>query len=636
MASVEKKLKQLLAVAVIAMSGMSAVGAEVDLGLSDILIEKVNYTVGETVSAVLSVENHGSEAVTAFVVDFSVNGVKVGEQTYEQTLLAGRSTKVDAEFSHGLTEQTFGAEIKATIATVNGVADDNADNNSVSETINVYKYLFDRNVVIEEGTGTWCGWCVRGIVEMEAAKEAHPYDFIGIAVHNNDRLTVAEYDSNMGITNFPACNLNREYTNMSISTGSFETFYQFGKLQGSVGDVYTTATVSDDNKVLSVTAEAEFCYTGTDTYNVAFVLVEDHVEGYKQHNYYSGGAEGEMGGFENMPDPVEIELNDVARGIYPEYAGATITTAQTIGVPVTYNLDITIPTSVQHKSNLSLVTLLIDASTGYIVNAFKSALGLSDDSGDTPGGGGDEPLPDAGDYHYVDLGLSVLWATANMDTADNGFGQVSAEELCGGYYGWGDPSGLLTAADDSLYPSGDLPTEISGTQYDIARAKWGGEWRLPTHEEFVELYNNCNTTTETLNGVAGTRFTSIKNGNSIFLPYNGSRYESDVWSVGEYGSYWSGTLYPEPMDGIYFAYELDFDDWGVNINNVAYRYEGFAIRPVHPLTGGVNDIDTTAQVTATTYYTLTGIEISQPMQGIYIKRETLSDGTSRVSKIAIR
>ena len=119
----------------------------------------------------------------------------------------------------------------------------------------------------------------------------------------------------------------------------------------------------------------------------------------------------------------------------------------------------------------------------------------------------------------VDLGLSVLWASANMDTADNGFGQVSAEELCGGYYGWADPTGLLTAADDSLYPSGDIPTEISGTQYDIARAKWGGEWRLPTHEEFVELYNNCNTTTETLNGVAGMRFTSIKNGNNLLYPH---------------------------------------------------------------------------------------------------------------------
>ena len=43
-----------------------------------------------------------------------------------------------------------------------------------------------------------------------------------------------------------------------------------------------------------------------------------------------------------------------------------------------------------------------------------------------------------------------------------------------------------------------------------------------------------------------------------------------------------------------------------------------------------------ASKTATTYYTLTGIEVTQPMQGIYIKRETLSNGNVRVSKILIR
>ena len=627
-------LKHLIATAAIITAGVSANGAELDLALNDIVIEKTNYTFAEPVNVTLALENPGSTTVTSFAVAFEVNGTKVAEKNYELTLINGRTAKVEVELTHGLTEQTVNAEVKASITSVNGTTDDNAANNTVSETINVFKTLYDRNVVVEEGTGTWCGWCVRGIVEMEGMKEAHSYDFIGIAVHNNDRLTVTEYDSHMGISNFPACNLNREFTKLSIYPGSLETYFQFAKMQGAVGDVYTTATVNEANTVLSLSTEAEFCYTGSDSYNVAYVLVEDHVTGYKQRNEYSGGEEGEMGGFENLPNPAEIELNDVARAIYPEFGGVTITEAQTAGSIITYNCEITIPTSVQHKSNLSLVTLLIDPATGYIVNAHKVALNLTDDQGG--GFGEDDPLPDTGDYQAVDLGLSVLWASGNMDTADNGFGQVEAEEMCGGYYGWDDPTGLLTAADDSLYPSGSLPTEISGSDFDIAKAKWGGDWRLPTHAEFVELYDNCTTASETLNGVPGMRLTSVKNGNSIFLPYNGSRYEGDVWSVGEYGSYWSGTLYEEAMDEVYFAYVFDFDGWGVNINCVGYRYEGYAIRPVHPRSDSVRDINITGTPVSSTYYTLTGVEATQQSKGILIRRDVYSDGTVRVSKIVNR
>ena len=643
-------VKYMLALAMALIGSVSAVSADNDLRLADITIAKKNYVVGETIGITLSLENVGSSTVNSFVVDFAINDVKVAEKRFEQVVISGRSVSVDTEIDHNLNEQTLGAELRATVSKVNDSADENAENNSMSEEINVYQYLFDRNVVIEEGTGTWCGWCVRGIVAMKDMYSAHPYDFIGIAVHNKDNLTVSEYDSNLGIISYPACNVNRELKRMDVSSDNFESYYQYSKLQAALGDVYSTASVSEDNTTLSVNTEAEFCYTGEDSYNIAYVLVEDHVEGYKQKNYYSGGNYGEMGGFEDLPKEVEIELNDVARGIYPNYEGTTFTTNQTTGEVITYSHEITIPEQVQHKSNLSLITLLIDTTRGYIVNAHKTALNLSDDPDqpggedpDQPGGedpdqpGGEDPdQPGGGEYQYIDLGLSVMWSTRNMDTAENGFAQVESEEMCGGYYGWADPTGLLTVADDAMYPQGELPTEISGTEYDIARLKWGNGWRMPTHEEFVELYENCTTESVELNGVKGMRFTSVKNGNSIFFPYNGSRYEADVWSVGEYGSYWSGTLYDQEMDGIYFAYELDFDDWGVNINCVGYRYEGMAIRPVLNPESGINRLDLDNTYPSTRFYNLDGMEVKRPTVGIYIKKEITKEGNIKTTKVLIK
>ena len=79
----------------------------------------------------------------------------------------------------------------------------------------------------------------------------------------------------------------------------------------------------------------------------------------------------------------------------------------------------------------------------------------------------------------VDLGLSVKWAAYNV-------GASSPEEY-GGLYGWADPTGEKKATNSSDSLSGTPPFNISGTQYDIARAKWGEKWRLPTQQELKEL-----------------------------------------------------------------------------------------------------------------------------------------------------
>ena len=76
-------------------------------------------------------------------------------------------------------------------------------------------------VVIEEGTGQWCGYCPMGILSFEYLKEIYPDQFIGIAVHNNDNMMVDEYDAGLHFSQFPLGYANRVVTCQPM-TGNYE------------------------------------------------------------------------------------------------------------------------------------------------------------------------------------------------------------------------------------------------------------------------------------------------------------------------------------------------------------------------------------------------------------------------------
>lgn len=87
-----------------------------------------------------------------------------------------------------------------------------------------------------------------------------------------------------------------------------------------------------------------------------------------------------------------------------------------------------------------------------------------------------EEEPSATESYGVDLGLSVNWAECNV-------GATSPDET--GYeIPYGNTSG-------SIYYADETPTNISGTNYDIAKAKLGDGWRMPTEDEMRELIENA-------------------------------------------------------------------------------------------------------------------------------------------------
>ena len=166
-------------------------------------------------------------------------------------------------------------------------------------------------------------------------------------------------------------------------------------------------------------------------------------------------------------------------------------------------------------------------------------------------------------YEYVDLGLSVKWATCNV-------GADSPYEY-GDYYAWGEVETKSTFIP-SDYNSTNNSTVLSFS-YDAANANWGGEWRTPSVTEYRELMNSDNCTWVWTD--KGCVVISKKNGNSIFLPASGYRY-SRLLHAGVLGLYWSNS-----SSGGSFANHMHIQSGYTSIGESGY-YSGLTVRPVLP------------------------------------------------------
>ena len=192
------------------------------------------------------------------------------------------------------------------------------------------------------------------------------------------------------------------------------------------------------------------------------------------------------------------------------------------------------------------------------------------------------------DIVAVDLGLSVKWASCNV-------GATSPGEA-GGYYSWGeieeksnydhstykwsngdDLNWKMTKyCTDSEYGTIDDKTVLD-LDDDVANVKLGNGWRMPTIEEFQELFNNCTWEWTSMDGVNGYKVSG--NGNSIFLPAAGCRCydETDARYFSELGGYWSASLNDEASDA---AWGFSFEETDFYEKDRVSRYTGSTIRPV--------------------------------------------------------
>ena len=178
---------------------------------------------------------------------------------------------------------------------------------------------------------------------------------------------------------------------------------------------------------------------------------------------------------------------------------------------------------------------------------------------------------------FVDLALpsGLLWCEHNV-------GATTPYEH-GLYFSWGNVIGHAEGSgydfSDAVYAetpgaalTGNIP--VNGT-YDPARHNMGAPCRLPTVGEFQELNSNCDSEWTDEDGVAGRRFTSRINGNSIFFPASGLYFGTTLYGRGSGGYYWSSSYVSATN-----AYYLNFNSSSVNPADNGSRRLGFTARAV--------------------------------------------------------
>ena len=198
------------------------------------------------------------------------------------------------------------------------------------------------------------------------------------------------------------------------------------------------------------------------------------------------------------------------------------------------------------------------------------------------------------DYEYVDLGLSVKWSTHNVgaeNPEDNGeyfaWGETESKvnydwstyKYCDGVY-----DKLTKYCNKSSYGNNGFTDNkiVLDLKDDVAHVKWGGNWRMPTDEEFKELIENCTWVGIKQNdGFHGYEVTSNVEGyteRSIFLPVSGYKYGTLLHNVGLNGYYWCKSLDTSGSSSACYVYFSQ----NVVLRNYYDRYYGFTVRPVCP------------------------------------------------------
>lgn len=203
-------------------------------------------------------------------------------------------------------------------------------------------------------------------------------------------------------------------------------------------------------------------------------------------------------------------------------------------------------------------------------------------------------------HEAIDLGLTsgLKWATCNVG--------ANAPEEYGDYFAWGETEPYYSSQDpltwkegktagyywssykwcngssntqtkyctDSSYGTVDNKTVLD-PEDDAAAVNWGGTWRMPTDAEWTELRTECTWTWTTQNGVNG-RLVTGPNGNSIFLPAAGYRYNTDLILAGSVGYCWSSSLNTFSPGRAYYVCFHSGNVYGGS----GYRCNGWSVRPV--------------------------------------------------------
>lgn len=229
---------------------------------------------------------------------------------------------------------------------------------------------------------------MRGIVALDRLRANEANWTIGLATHSSDVMTDDDYLAALqrvvSWSGLPAGVVNRSASCdpanfLIMAKKAFNDEPVMVAMQLEATRNKTTNEVEATTKLRFVNGDEQA------DYRVAYVVIENRIHQpdnnkYCQKNAYAGGAKGEMGGYENLPNPVpasQMYYDDVVRGYITDFGGINGSVPSNIkaGEDIVTTVSFSLPDNVINAEETELVALLIDQSDNHVVNAEKVALG---------------------------------------------------------------------------------------------------------------------------------------------------------------------------------------------------------------------------------------------------------------------
>ncbi len=258
-----------------------------------------------------------------------------------------------------------------------------ADNTNDSSNTGVTAVLFKpaKKILVEEGTGTWCGWCPRGAVYMDSLHNNYDNNFSLVAVHNKDLMVVPAYDAFIGgkIGGYPSVLVDRR---QELDPSDLIDIYNEQKDYFGFADI-TLKDLNAGSFDFSVKVSVKPALELSGDYRLALALTESKVVGrtdggqWDQHNYYSFETlniplVGAGHNWQAEKDPIpgtKMHYDFVARMIIPDPNGAAGSLPATMTANTTY--DYTFTTTIPQpyfRKDMKAVVMLIRNSDGAVLN----------------------------------------------------------------------------------------------------------------------------------------------------------------------------------------------------------------------------------------------------------------------------
>lgn len=343
---------------------------------------------GQTVNVPITITNKGQDVVENISYTISTNGAITTPETTitVNSLNYNGHARIYVPFVSDSDSRKNDKTL--TITKVNG-APNTCSNNSATGTLITVTESPASLPVVEEYTGTWCGYCPYGTVGMKKAHDIFGDRVALIAVHSDDVMAISAYSPVVSkfADGFPSSFINREGS-------SIYPYYLTDYLSGAitrttVGTIELTASWSDDSQTsVRFDTKTKFAYSDNNSnYGIAFVLVEDGLKGsgssWEQVNYLSGSSgESDMSFWFNSGSRVSgLEYDHVAVAGWDLLDGISGSVSSSFSadevLEFSYTGDLAQFNLIQDKSKLTAIALLINKENGTIVNAAQVKVGNS-------------------------------------------------------------------------------------------------------------------------------------------------------------------------------------------------------------------------------------------------------------------